>query len=112
MATTGSPASSSRAELRTARSADEPGSATHDEATLLGKLVAMCSHLSALASQTTDLVPIVEFLAASIGSGVAVVDRGLEVLACARVTEPDDIFGQLRDRAGNSATHRGPAAQP
>ena len=79
-----------------------PVPASQDEARRLRKLVAMCSHLSALASQTTDLVPIVEFLADSIGAGVAVVDRGLEVVAFARVAEPASIISQLRDSAGNS----------
>lgn len=98
MATAGSPTTPARP--KPARTGPVPGS--QDEARRLRKLVAMCSHLSALASQTTDLVPIVEFLADSIGAGVAVVDRGLEVLACARVAEPAGIISQLRDSAGNS----------
>jgi GGDEF-like domain/PucR C-terminal helix-turn-helix domain len=102
MATAGSPTTSSGVKPPAGRVTGQPGYSSHDEAILLRKLVAMCSHLSALASQTTDLVPIVEFLADSIGSGVAVVDRGLEVLACARVSDPADIIGQLREGAGSS----------
>jgi hypothetical protein len=102
MATAGSPTTPARPKPQTPRLPAGPSPASQDEARRLRKLVAMCSHLSALASQTTDLVPIVEFLADSIGAGVAVVDRGLEVLACARVAEPASIIGQLRDSAGNS----------
>ena len=89
MATAGSPTTPARRQPAPAGPAlAGPPPASQDEARRLRKLVAMCSHLSALASQTTDLVPIVEFLADSIGAGVAVVDRGLEVLACARVAKP------------------------
>jgi PucR family transcriptional regulator, purine catabolism regulatory protein len=108
MATAGSPTTPARpkpAQAGPAPAGPAPGGpvpASQDEARRLRKLVAMCSHLSALASQTTDLVPIVEFLADSIGAGVAVVDRGLEVLACARVAEPAGIISPLRDSAGNS----------
>lgn len=69
------------------------------ETALLRKLVAMCSHLSTLASQTTGLAPIVEILASGIGCAVVVVDPALEMLARARVAEPDEITAQLRGDA-------------
>ena len=72
------------------------------ETALLRKLVAMCSHLSTLASQTTELGPLVQVLADGIGAGVAVVDPTLELLVCARVPEPEEIAGQLRDNARRS----------
>ena len=72
------------------------------ETALLRKLVAMCSHLSTLASQTTELGPLVRVLADGIGAGVAVVDPTLELLACARVPEPEEIARQLRDNARRS----------
>jgi sugar diacid utilization regulator len=72
------------------------------ETALLRKLVAMCSHLSTLASQTTELGPLVQVLADGIGAGVAVVDPTLEMLACARVPQPEEIAGQLRDNARRS----------
>src|SRR2546425_670393 len=72
------------------------------ETALLRKLVAMCSHLSTLASQTTELAPLVRVLAEGIDAGVAVVDPTLEMLVCARVAEPEEIAGQLRDNARRS----------
>jgi hypothetical protein len=75
------------------------------EAALLRKLVAMCSHLSALASQATELTAIARVLADGIGSGVVVVDRRLEILADARVADSDEaadsdeIGRQLRSDA-------------
>lgn len=63
--------------------AAEPGG--HGDAAQLRRLVAMCSHLSALAAHSTDLTPIVEVLASSTGSGVTVVNRGLKTLAFADV---------------------------
>lgn len=73
------------------------------EAFLLRRLVAICSHLSTLASQTTELAPIVSVLADAVGSGVTVVDPALEMLACARVAGLDEITGQLQSHAGQSA---------
>jgi hypothetical protein len=70
------------------------------DAAQLRKLVAMCSHLSALASQAADLTPIVEVLAAGIGSGVAVVDQGLQTLAFANVTSAREITGRLAPGVG------------
>jgi GGDEF-like domain/PucR C-terminal helix-turn-helix domain len=72
------------------------------EAALLRKLVAMCSHLSALASQATELSAIARVLADGIGSGVVVVDRRLEILADTRSADPDEITSQLRDDASQS----------
>jgi hypothetical protein len=72
------------------------------EAALLRKLVAMCSHLSALASQATELTLIARVLADGIGSGVVVVDRRLEILADARSADPDEITSQLQDDARQS----------
>ena len=70
-----------------------------DETALLRRLVALCSHLSTLASLTADLAPMVEMLANGIDCAVAVVDPAFEMLACARVTEPGDISAQLRGDA-------------
>lgn len=65
------------------------------EAPLLRKLVAICSHLSALASQTAELTPILEVLADGIGCAVAVLDPALEMLGFARAAEPGEIIAQL-----------------
>jgi len=73
-----------------------------DEAALLRKLVAMCGHLSALASQTVELGPVVRVLAESTGAGVAVVDRSLEPLASAGA---DDLVSRLAE-AGAGARLR------
>ena len=70
-----------------------------DEAALLRKLVAMCGHLSALASQTVELGPVVRVLADSTGAGVAVVDRGLEPLASAGA---DELVSQLAEAGGGA----------
>ena len=72
------------------------------ETALLRKLVGMCSHLSALASQTTDLAPLIRVLADGIDAAVAVVDPTLEMLVSARVADPGEITGQLRDNARRS----------
>jgi PucR C-terminal helix-turn-helix domain/GGDEF-like domain len=72
------------------------------ESAQLRKLVGMCSHLSALASQAADLTPIVEVLAAGIGSGVAVVDQGLQTLAFANVTSAREITGRLAPGAADA----------
>jgi hypothetical protein len=60
------------------------------ETFVLRKLVALCSHLSTLASHSVDLSPIVAVLASGIGGTVAVVDPALEVLA---VAGPDTVTG-------------------
>jgi PucR family transcriptional regulator, purine catabolism regulatory protein len=72
------------------------------EAAALRKLVAICSHLSALASQADGLTPVVEVLAERTGSGVAVVDRRLEVLAWAGAAAAGEITGVLRGDARQS----------
>jgi PucR C-terminal helix-turn-helix domain/GGDEF-like domain len=66
----------------------------------LRKLVAMCSHLSAAAAGQTDLDAIVRFLAANTDSSVAVLDRGLDVLAAAGTADADGIVATARDHAG------------
>jgi hypothetical protein len=78
---------------------------SRDEAVLLRKIVAMCSHLSALASQDVDLAGIARFLAERVGASVALLDRGLEVLAFAGGSDPDEVVGRLRDHAGASGLH-------
>lgn len=98
MATAGSTTSPT-----TRAAAGEPKFGDHDEAALLRKIVAMCSHLSALASQNTDLIAVARFLSSSVGSGIAVLDRGLEVLACAGVNEPGEVVDTLRAHAGVSS---------
>ncbi len=62
----------------------------------------MCSHLSALAAHSADLTPIVEVLASSTGSGVAVVNRGLQTLAFANVTSANEVTGRLELHAADS----------
>jgi len=78
------------------------GPAGAGETALLRKLVAMCSHLSALASQTTQLDPIVTVLAEGIGAGVAVVDPALEVLARAGAAGAGEVIGQPGDGPARS----------
>jgi hypothetical protein len=94
MAIPGTPASPAKPEPQVAKTVVAVGLGGHDEAALLRRLVAMCSHLSALASQTTDLAPIARVLAESTGAGVVIVDRGLEVLA---VAEGHGSVSKLRD---------------
>ena len=74
----------------------------HDETVVLRNLVAMCSNLSVLSAQSTDLTTITEVFAASVESGAVVLDRGLNVLAHARIGDPDDIVKHLREHAGTS----------
>ena len=62
----------------------------------------MCSHLSALAAQSTDVTPIVEVLASSTGSGVTVVNRGLQTLAFANVIGASEVTGRLERQAAES----------
>jgi hypothetical protein len=76
-----------------------------DEAGLLRKILAICGHLSALASQDVGLAAIATFLAERNGEGVALLDRGLEVLACAGVGDPGEVVGRLRERSGAAGLH-------
>src|ERR1700742_2743153 len=76
-----------------------------DEAGLLRKIIAVCGHLSALASQDVGLSAIVAFLAERNGEGVALLDRGLEVLAAAGVADPGEVVGRLRERSGAAGLH-------
>jgi hypothetical protein len=85
------------------------------EAVLLRRLVALCSHMSALSSQATELGPILDVLADGIGSGVAVVDRVLETLAASGLKESgDSIIGQpsFRNVLTAAARSRRPLAVP
>jgi len=72
------------------------------EAAQLRNLVAMYSHLSALAAHSADLTPIVEVLASSTGSGVVVVNRGLQTLAFANVISASEVTGRLELQAAES----------
>jgi hypothetical protein len=72
----------------------------------LRRLVAMCSHLSALATQQADTDTIVRCLAQSCGSCVALLDPQLEVLAVAGSIGSDDIVGAIRDRVGTEELRR------
>ena len=76
-----------------------------DETGLLRKIIAICGHLSALASQDVGLAAITSFLAERNGEGVALLDRGLEVLACAGVADPGEVVGRLRERSGAAGLH-------
>ncbi|MDT7628887.1 MAG: hypothetical protein QOI50_817 [Pseudonocardiales bacterium] len=80
--------------------------ASHDEATRLRKLLALCSHLSALAAQDADLDAVARVLAGGIGTSVAILDRELDLLASAGIAEPDGVMGQLREHAGAAAVDR------
>ena len=80
--------------------------ASHDEATRLRKLVALCSHLSALAAQDADLAAVAMVLSNGIGAAVAILDRELELLASAGMPEPGGVIGQLRKHAGSAAVDR------
>jgi hypothetical protein len=73
-----------------------------DELVRLRRLVAMCSHLSAAAAQQTELAPVLRFLAANTNSSVAVLDRGLEVLATAGAADADGIVARTRSQAGTA----------
>jgi PucR family transcriptional regulator, purine catabolism regulatory protein len=101
MAVPGVPAGGIRAEPAPGLAA-VPESGGHSDAAQLRKLVAMCSHLSALAAHSTDLTPIVEVLASSTGSGVTVVNRGLQTLAFANVISASEIAGRLEPQAAES----------
>lgn len=76
-----------------------------DEAALLRRVVAICGHLSALASQDVDLESVARFLSERVGAGVVLLDRGLEVLACAGASDPGDVLGVVRDHSGASGLH-------
>lgn len=73
-----------------------------DELVRLRTLVAMCSHLSATAAQQTELEPILRFLATTTRSSVALLDRGLDVLAAAGSTDADGIVTRTRGHAGTT----------
>ncbi|MFB9739934.1 PucR family transcriptional regulator [Pseudonocardia sulfidoxydans] len=70
-----------------------------DEAAVLRRVVSMCGHLSALASQNTELADVVALLADGAAAGVVVLDRRLDVLARAGVGDRD-VVSALRDQAG------------
>ncbi|MBN9110409.1 MAG: helix-turn-helix domain-containing protein [Pseudonocardia sp.] len=70
-----------------------------DEAAILRRVVSMCGHLSALASQNTELADVVALLADGAAAGVVVLDRRLDVLARAGVGDRD-VVSALRDQAG------------
>jgi hypothetical protein len=70
-----------------------------DEAAVLRRVVSMCGHLSALASQSSELADVVTLLADGAAAGVVVLDRRLDVLARAGVGDRD-IVSALRDQAG------------
>jgi hypothetical protein len=94
--------------------ASVPDSGGRGDAAQLRKLVGMCSHLSALAAHSTDLIPIVEVLASSTCSEVTVVNRALQPLASAGPTpahegarasarqSDHDVSGQLIVQAAES----------
>ncbi len=85
------------------------------ETVLLRKLVTLCSHMSALSSQVTELSPIVDVLAEGIGCGVAMVDRTLETLASAGLKDDaDPVTGHapFRTVITAAARSRRPLAVP
>lgn len=91
------------------------GDTSASEAVLLRRLVALCSHMSALASQATELDLIVDVLAQGIGCGVAVADRALETLASAGLADGGDIFADVamfRGVLAAAARSRRPLAIP
>src|SRR5580704_17622270 len=101
MTVSGVPVGTTRAEPAPGLAvAPDPGG--HSDAAQLRRLVAMCSHLSALAAHSTDLTPIVEVLASSTGSGVAVVNRGLQTLAFANVISASEVTGRLELQGAES----------
>ncbi|HEX4360958.1 MAG TPA: helix-turn-helix domain-containing protein [Pseudonocardia sp.] len=84
---------------------DLRGDPPPDETGLLRKIIAVCGHLSALASQDVGLAAITAFMAERNGEGVTLLDRGLEVLACAGVADPGEVVGRLRERSGAAGLH-------
>jgi hypothetical protein len=73
-----------------------------DETVLLRRLLAICSHLSTLASQTCELTPILGILADTTGCTATVVGPALEVLGSAQDLIPGGIADQLHDPARQS----------
>jgi hypothetical protein len=73
-----------------------------DELVRLRRLVAMCSHLSATAAQQTELEPVLRFLATNTSSSVAVLDRGLEVIAATSAADAGGIVARTRSHAGTA----------
>lgn len=82
-----------------------PKADARDEAVLLRRVVAICGHLSALASQDIELASVARFLSERIGAGVVLLDRGLEVLACAGAPDPGDLLTVVREHSGVSGLH-------
>jgi PucR family transcriptional regulator, purine catabolism regulatory protein len=78
---------------------------TRDEAALLRRVVAICGHLSALASQDIELASVARFLCEKIGAGVVLLDRGLEVLACDGTPDPGELLTVIREHSGASGLH-------
>jgi hypothetical protein len=77
------------------------------ETVLLRRLVTLCSRMSALSSQVTELGPIVDALAEGIGCGVAMVDRTLETLASAGIEDAaEQVTGQASFRTVLTAAAR------
>ncbi|WP_028921037.1 PucR family transcriptional regulator [Pseudonocardia acaciae] len=101
------PTAGARAVPRLPAFADHGGPKVdaRDEAALLRRVVAICGHLSALASQEVDLESVARFLSERVGAGVVLLDRGLEVLACAGASDPGDILGVVREHSGASGLH-------
>ncbi|MGH3388731.1 MAG: PucR family transcriptional regulator [Actinomadura sp.] len=105
MAAAGPAANAAESGLRES-AAPGPGKVdSRDEALFLRKIVAMCGRLSALASQDVDLAGVVRFLSDGVGAEVALLDRTLEVLACAGVADPADVLGKLPDHTGGSGPY-------
>ncbi|HEY0577047.1 MAG TPA: hypothetical protein VGD73_23330 [Pseudonocardia sp.] len=98
--------------IRSAATTQFPGQpdgtipAARDEAIRLRKLVALCSHLSALAGQDADLAAVARVLSNGIGAAVAILDSELQPLASAGIPEPGGVIGQLREHAGGAAVDR------
>lgn len=72
-----------------------------DEAAVLRRIVALCGHLSAFAAQNVELSELVRLLGDNIAARVALLDRDLDVLACAE-TESSDLLADLHANAGES----------
>jgi GGDEF-like domain/PucR C-terminal helix-turn-helix domain len=73
------------------------------ETAMLRKLLAICGHLSTLASQAADVAPLLQILAAGIGCAVTVVDPAFDALGSAGAAEPGEIVEQLRSDTHHSA---------
>src|SRR5258708_32454727 len=107
MANAGSTARTGIPDRHSPNQQNDSSPASPEEATRLRKLLALCSHLSALAAQDADLDSVVRVLSRGIGTSVAILDRGLDLLASAGITEPEGVIGQLREHAGAAAVDRG-----